>query len=76
MMPSEVLQAAQDLQTKRLLPVHWSKFKLALHGWTEPIETLLSLNNEIKLPILKPMIGEKLLLKDDQQVFTEWWKNI
>lgn len=76
MMPSEVLQAAQDLQTKRLLPVHWSKFKLAIHGWTEPIETLLSLNNEIKLPILTPMIGEKLLLKDDQQVFTEWWKNI
>jgi len=27
--------------SKRLLPVHWGKFVLALHAWDEPIERLV-----------------------------------
>src|SRR5690606_17606068 len=33
MMPEETVQAALDLNAKRLFPVHWGKFSLALHDW-------------------------------------------
>lgn len=36
MMPEEVVQASIDLKTRKTLPVHWSKFSLALHTWDEP----------------------------------------
>jgi L-ascorbate metabolism protein UlaG (beta-lactamase superfamily) len=42
MSPEEVVQAAIDLKAKRLLPVHWGKFALALHSWDEPIIRLSS----------------------------------
>jgi L-ascorbate metabolism protein UlaG (beta-lactamase superfamily) len=41
MSPEEVAIAASELNTKVLMPVHWAKFALAMHGWTDPIERLL-----------------------------------
>lgn len=73
MMPEEVIQAANDLGTKKLLPVHWGKFALANHDWDTPIKTVLKLQQEI--PILTPMIGEELNL-DANQVFEQWWLTI
>ena len=37
MMPEESVQAALDLQAKLYFPIHWSKFDLAQHTWTDPI---------------------------------------
>ncbi len=37
MQPENTVQAGVDLKTKVLMPVHWGKFKLALHPWREPI---------------------------------------
>jgi L-ascorbate metabolism protein UlaG (beta-lactamase superfamily) len=70
MMPEQVLQAAADLQAKKLLPVHWGKFALANHDWDTPIITVTLLNKNI--PLLTPMIGEELNL-DAEQSFTKWW---
>ena len=64
MMPDEVLQAAKDLQAKRLLPVHSAKFVLASHDWDEPLKTITALNEKINLPLLTPMIGEAVYLKN------------
>src|SRR5450631_771519 len=33
MMPEQTVQAALDLKAKVILPVHWSKFTLAMHPW-------------------------------------------
>jgi L-ascorbate metabolism protein UlaG (beta-lactamase superfamily) len=33
MMPEQTVQASIDLKAKVLLPVHWGKFRLALHPW-------------------------------------------
>lgn len=76
MMPDEVLKAAKDLNAKRLLPVHNSKFALAQHAWDEPLKEITELNKEAKVSLITPMIGEQVNLKDTTQRFSEWWKGI
>ncbi len=73
-MPEEVVQAAIDLQAKKLLPVHWGKFALAQHDWDEPIIQVSEFGRKAGLPVLTPMIGEEVNLKDGRQVFSKWWE--
>lgn len=73
MQPEEVLQAAIDLKAQKLLPVHSAKFAMANHCWDEPLTRISSLDNGIGIPLLTPMIGEAVYLKQDQ-VFRQWWK--
>lgn len=37
-LPEQTVQANIDLRSKSLLPIHWGKFRLSLHDWTEPID--------------------------------------
>ena len=62
MLPEEVATAAQDLKAKTVLPVHWAKFSLALHGWKEPIERFTKRAAEQKIDVTTPMIGEPLVV--------------
>ena len=39
-LPEDVLKSFNDLNAKRLLPVHSSKFALANHPWDEPLTTI------------------------------------
>jgi L-ascorbate metabolism protein UlaG (beta-lactamase superfamily) len=73
MMPEEVVQAAQELKAKKLLPVHWGKFSLSLHAWDEPITRVVREAKLKGVDVLHPMIGEPLYF-DKENVFTEWWK--
>jgi L-ascorbate metabolism protein UlaG (beta-lactamase superfamily) len=75
MMPEETVQAAIDLKAKRLMPVHWSKFSLALHDWDEPILRVVHEAKKRKLPIVHPLIGETIQL-DSAKTFSTWWTNI
>jgi len=56
--PEETALAATDLKAKLLLPVHWGKFTLAMHPWTDPIERVIKKAEELNQPIVIPMIGE------------------
>jgi len=73
MMPAEVLQAAKDLNAKRLLPVHSMKFALAIHAWKTPLETITELNKKENQPLITPMIGELVDLNDSTRQFQQWW---
>ncbi len=73
MFPHEVLQAAQDLKTKRLFPVHSGKFALSGHAWYEPLTKITELNGPTGIPLITPRIGEKVYLSDDRQSFSRWW---
>ena len=75
MMPDEVIRAALDLKAKKLFPVHWGKFTLAQHAWDEPINTLVEENKTVNIPLITPMIGEEVNLKESK-VFTAWWKGV
>ncbi len=78
MLPDEVLRAAHDLGARRLFPVHSSKFMLARHPWDEPLVKLSELNSaaENPLPLVTPMIGELVDLKDAGQKFKPWWVGV
>lgn len=76
--PPETLQAAKELKAKKLLPVHSSKFPLSNHAWDHPLKTITSLNEQSADPvnIITPMIGEKVLLGDVEQMFEKWWEKV
>ncbi|MBP4139920.1 MBL fold metallo-hydrolase [Flavobacterium geliluteum] len=76
--PEDVIQAAKDLNAKRFLPLHSSKFVLANHPWDEPLIKVTTLNKNSKnpIPIMTPMIGEMVNLRDENQEFKEWWKGL
>lgn len=75
MFPDEVVQAAIDLKAVSVLPIHNSKFQLALHPWEEPLELVTSIGSSKNISVTTPMIGETFLLNqplpDD-----EWWLNV
>lgn len=73
-LPEETLKAARDLKAKRLMPVHSSKFSLAMHPWDEPLREISSLNEQYHIPLITPLIGEPVNLNDTTQAFTQWWK--
>jgi L-ascorbate metabolism protein UlaG (beta-lactamase superfamily) len=75
MMPEQTVQAAIDLKTNVLMPVHWGKFALALHAWDESIERVTKEAHRLNVPIIHPMIGEQVNL-DSPASTTEWWKGI
>ncbi len=72
-LPQEVLQAAKDLKAKKLFPVHSSKFAEANHAWDEPLIKITELNKTASIPLLTPMIGELVYLKNNEQLFKHWW---
>ena len=75
MLPNEVVPAALNLKAKMLLPVHWGKFSLANHPWDEPVTLVTAAAKKYGLPIMTPMIGEKVNL-DNPQVLEDWWKKV
>lgn len=76
MMPDEVLKAATELRATRLFPVHSAKFALSLHEWDAPLKTITELNKSIGMPLITPRIGELVNLKDNNQIFSNWWENV
>lgn len=76
MLPEQVVEAAIDLGSKRLMPVHWGKFALAFHAWDEPVKRVVKAAQEKQVPILIPMIGEKVSLDDMPQEFPKWWEEV
>ncbi|EFK55887.1 MBL fold metallo-hydrolase [Sphingobacterium spiritivorum] len=76
MLPEEVIKASGDLNTKRLFPVHSSKFMLAQHPWDEPLSCTSKLAAEKGIPLVTPMIGEVVRLTDPEQVFKKWWEGV
>lgn len=75
MMPEEAVQAAIDLNAKALVPVHWSKFSLALHDWDDSIIRVTKESKRKNLSLINPMIGEEVDLKATG-VYTNWWEKV
>jgi len=75
-MPEEVLRAAKELHARRLFPVHSCKFALARHPWDEPLKRISKLCQEENFPLVTPMIGETVNLRDERHIFEAWWIGI
>jgi L-ascorbate metabolism protein UlaG (beta-lactamase superfamily) len=72
-LPNELLKVAKELKAKRILPVHSSKFKLSSHPWDEPLRMAVENGKKENIPVVTPMIGETVELKNLDQRFSEWW---
>lgn len=57
-MPEQSVQAHIDLSGEQMMCIHWSKFQLSLHPWTEPIERARVESARLKVPLFEPIIGE------------------
>lgn len=76
LLPNQLLQAAEQLQAKNVLPVHAAKFPLSNHAWDEPYQKIREANRDFGLRLLTPIIGEVVRLDDNTQTFTDWWKDL
>src|SRR5690606_10210221 len=74
--PEQVLEAAQQLQAREVLPVHAAKFSLSNHAWDDPLVRITEANRSAGLRILTPRIGEIVQLGDSTQQFSEWWRGL
>lgn len=72
MTPEQTAQAAQDLQTQIVQPVHWAKFAESDHPWNEPIKRLLSAAKNYDYEVNIPEIGQPFILGQPVKK-TVWW---
>jgi len=62
MMPEETVQASIDLNAKYLLPIHWGRFNLSLHSWTDPAERVTAEAKNKNVEVITPVVGEIVTL--------------
>jgi L-ascorbate metabolism protein UlaG (beta-lactamase superfamily) len=72
MFPEQTVQAAKDLKAKVLFPVHWGKFKLAMHDWNEPIIRASRQAKLDQLTLTTPIMGESVIV-DAIYPAKAWW---
>lgn len=58
MAPEEAVRAHQDVRAKRMFPVHWATFNLALHDWDEPIRRTQRAARGAGIDLVTPRVGE------------------
>ena len=58
MTPEQSAQAAADIRTKVAVPIHWGKFDLAYHTWTDPIQRFLQAAANQPYQTATPQIGQ------------------
>ncbi|CAM4270656.1 MBL fold metallo-hydrolase [Zobellia nedashkovskayae] len=76
MMPEETAQAGLDVKAKKIMPIHWAGFKLALHDWKDPIKRVEAKALELNLKVIAPQIGQEIIVTDSVNTYANWWKNL
>jgi L-ascorbate metabolism protein UlaG (beta-lactamase superfamily) len=72
MFPEESVQAASDLGSEWVLPVHWGVFDLAIHPWRESIDLFLKEAEGRAFKTLTPKMGERLV--PGETPTERWWR--
>jgi L-ascorbate metabolism protein UlaG (beta-lactamase superfamily) len=54
-----------------LMPIHWGLFDLALHPWTQPIESVFAVND---LKLWSPTPGAPTEVVEGQEIRSQWWR--
>ena len=76
MMPEETAKAGIDVKAKKIMPIHWAGFKLALHDWKDPIMRVKAKADELNIEVIAPQIGQEIISKDSIATYLNWWKNL
>ncbi|MBE0392889.1 putative L-ascorbate-6-phosphate lactonase UlaG [Flavobacterium sp. PL0002] len=75
MMPEETAQAGVDVQAKKIMPIHWAGFKLAMHDWKDPINRVQAKAKQLNLEVITPKIGQEILVQGNS-TYSNWWQNL
>jgi len=70
--PEQAVRGHGMVRGGAMLPMHWGLFKLAPHGWTEPIERALAAGQSAGATILTPRPGESVEPQPPPPV-RHWW---
>lgn len=73
--PEQAVAALQMVRGRVMLPVHWGKFALAYHGWTEPLERVLVAAAQARATILTPRPGQSVE-PDSPPPRERWWPDV
>ena len=76
MMPEETAQAGLDVNAKKIMPIHWAGFKLALHDWKDPITRVTKKADALGIEVITPQIGEHIIINDSTNTFNKWWQSL
>ena len=68
----DAIQAHLDVNARRLLPVHWATFNLALHDWNEPIKRALVAAKAANIEMVTPRLGE-VVTAGEEFNSKIWW---
>ncbi len=74
MFPEETVQAAVDVNTKWLIPVHWGTFCICNHAWDDPIIRVTAKAAEIDINIATPRIGQTVNYENIDSFNESWWE--
>ena len=58
-----------------VLPIHISKYELALHHWYEPMELVSTLGEQRNVSVATPMLGSSFIIGEEIPNET-WWRGI
>lgn len=75
MFPEQTAQAHRDVKGKLLMPIHWGKFDLSLHDWTESVERLKRKAKEENIALFTPQIGQLTTLSMQEEL-DRWWEAV
>lgn len=70
--PEQSVQASVDLNAKMMLPVHWAKFPLSFHSWTDPVLRASVAAQELGVNLTTPQIGQVQLVGGPSNL-EPWW---
>jgi L-ascorbate metabolism protein UlaG (beta-lactamase superfamily) len=73
--PIGALDAFEWLGARHLFPIHWATFELALHAWSEPIETLALESAKRGTPLVAPRLGEPAE-PTESPTSSFWWRKL
>ena len=73
--PEQAVQAHAMVRGRVLLPVHWGLFRLAYHGWTEPIERVVAAAALSGATVATPRPGESIE-PTVPITTTRWWPTL
>ena len=73
--PAEAVRAHQELGGKKMLPIHWGVFDLALHEWDASIRTLFALAKEEGVELVLPRQGEEYR-ESAPALSHPWWEDL
>jgi L-ascorbate metabolism protein UlaG (beta-lactamase superfamily) len=74
MTPEETVRAGIDVNAKKIMPIHWASFQLALHSWTDPVERIQIEAKRLNVKSITPKIGENIIIRDTISNYNNWWK--